>query len=76
MKNLQKERDEFIEDYHVEPDPSGLKCPVCGSWSAADFSSPQGVKIICEKCGAKAIMPRVQLIRAIKKVRKGGNESA
>jgi len=70
MKNHQQERDEFIKDFHVRPDPSGLKCPLCGRWSALGFDSPQGVHLECDYCGLRAIMPRVQLVKAIKFITK------
>lgn len=76
MKNNQQERDTFISDFHVEADPSGLKCPVCGTWSALQFASPQGVRLTCDTCGMTAVMPRVQLVRAIKYIRKARHESA
>ena len=70
MKNHQAERDELVLEYHVTPGPGGLKCPLCGRWSPLDFSSPQGVRLTCTAtrgCGTVTIMPRVQLVRAIKR---------
>jgi hypothetical protein len=69
MKNHQAERDEFIVDFHTEPDSSGLNCPLCGRWSPLQLDSPQGVRMVCDGCGLHAIMPRVQLVRAIKYIR-------
>ena len=65
----QIERDQEIQTYHVGEDPQGLKCPLCQRWSPLDFRSPEGVRLTCESCGAVAIMPRVQLARAIKRYR-------
>jgi hypothetical protein len=64
-----QERDAAIQTYHVAQDPAGLKCPLCGRWSPADFSSPQGVRIVCRTtdCGVVTIMPRVPLARAIRR---------
>lgn len=59
------ERDEIIKAFHVKPDPAGLKCPLCGTWQALSFDSPQGVKMFCRDCGVIVIMPRVPLVRAI-----------
>jgi len=63
------ERDAAIQTYHVQPDPAGLKCPLCGRWSPLAFDSPQGVRLVCDDayCGVVAIMPRVPLARAIKR---------
>lgn len=69
MINHKVERDQIIQSYHVGKDPMGLKCPLCGRWSPLAFDSPQGVRLTCESCGAVAIMPRVQLARAIKRYR-------
>jgi hypothetical protein len=62
-----QERDRAIQTYHVAADPAGLKCPLCGRWSAIDFSSPQGVRLECGYDGVVAIMPRVPLARAIRR---------
>jgi hypothetical protein len=69
MKNHKSERDEFILAYHTAKDPSGLKCPLCGAWSPLQIDSPQGVKLACTHCGTVAVMPRVQLARAIQRYR-------
>ena len=64
----QLEHDKAILSYHVGSNPAGLKCPVCGRWSPLAFDSPQGVRLDCHfgDYGAVAILPRVQLARAIR----------
>lgn len=65
----QIERDKVIYNYHVSAPPAGLTCPVCGQWSPLSFDSPQGVRLICsyKDCRAEAILPRVPLVRALKR---------
>jgi hypothetical protein len=67
------ERDDKVRAFHVD---RGLKCPVCAGWSPVSFDSPQGVRLECGDCGAVAVMPRVQLVRAIKRTRPLGTVRA